>query len=89
MLGLFLFFMMLQGAANGCAKTILRAKRNARRVGEMNILRAGALDLCLWSFCERYKEKSPESISINPRPTLTRHNVKLASYPPRGKEKKA
>ncbi len=55
----------------------------------MNILRAGALDLCLWSFCERYKEKSPESISINPRPTLTRHNVKLASYPPRGKEKKA
>jgi hypothetical protein len=55
----------------------------------MNILRAGALDLCLWSFCERYKEKSPESIFINPRPTLTHDNVKLASYPPRGKEKKA
>ena len=67
-------------------KTILRAKRNTRRGGEMNILRAGALDLCLWSLRERYKEKSPESISINPRPTLTHHNVKLASYPPRGKE---
>jgi len=55
----------------------------------MNILRAGALDLCIWSLRERYKEKSPESISINPRPTLTPDNVKLASYPPRGKEKKA
>ncbi len=55
----------------------------------MNILRAGALDLCLWSPCERDKEKSPEPISINPRPTLTHDNVKLASYPPRGKEKKA
>ncbi len=55
----------------------------------MNILRVGALDLCLWSPSERYKEKSPESISINPRPTLTPDNVKLASYPPRGKEKKA
>ena len=31
----------------------------------MNILRAGALDLCIWSLRERYKEKSPESISIN------------------------
>ncbi len=31
----------------------------------MNILRVGALDLCLWSPSERYKEKSPESISIN------------------------
>ncbi len=55
----------------------------------MNILRAGALDLCIWSLRERYKKKSPESISINPRPTLTPDNVKLASYPPRGKEKKA
>ncbi|AIM23538.1 hypothetical protein SERRSCBI_19860 [Serratia sp. SCBI] len=64
-------------------------KRNAGREGEVNILRAGALDLCLWSLRERYKEKSPESISINPRPTLDQDNVKLASYPPRGKEKKA
>ncbi|MEB5613840.1 hypothetical protein PTR30_24440, partial [Serratia marcescens] len=64
-------------------------KKGAGIAGWMNILRAGALDLCLWSFCERYKEKSPESIFINPRPTLTPDNVKLASYPPRGKEKKA
>ena len=63
-------------------------KRN-RDCGRMHILRAGALDLCIWSLRERYKEKSPESISINPRPTLTPDNVKLASYPPRGKEKKA
>ncbi len=68
---------------------IFGAKRNTRRGGEMNILRAGALDLCIWSPSERYKEKSPESIFINPRTTLTNHNVKLASYPPRGKEKKA
>lgn len=87
--GGFLLFRVLQGTASGCAKTILRAKRNTWRGGEMNILRAGALDLCLWSPCERDKEKSPESISINPRPTLTHDNVKLASYPPRGKEKKA
>ena len=71
------------------AQNDIACERNTRRGGEMNILRVGALDLCLWSPSERYKEKSPESISINPRPTLTRDNVKLASYPPRGKEKKA
>ena len=55
-LSLFIF----QGVARSCErlrKTILRAKRNTRRGGEMNILRAGALDLCLWSLRERYKEK--------------------------------
>ncbi|HEJ9096901.1 TPA: hypothetical protein ACKQPR_003863 [Serratia odorifera] len=54
----------------------------------MNIVRAGALDLCIWSQREGDKEISPESMFINPRPTLTHDNVKLASYPLPGKEKK-
>ncbi|EFE96239.1 hypothetical protein HMPREF0758_2173 [Serratia odorifera DSM 4582] len=64
-------------------------KRNEGREDRVNIVRAGALDLCIWSQREGDKEISPESMFINPRPTLTHDNVKLASYPLPGKEKKA
>jgi hypothetical protein len=55
--GFFLVF------ARRCATLAFTDKTVISQVGEMNILRVGALDLCIWSLSDRYKEKSPESIT--------------------------